>query len=295
MAIKLAFSTTACPEWTIEDVARRAAEMGYQGVELRTLGKGATALACDPALTDSKKVADIFKAAGVEPMCLSTSIALNHKSTSDGRAALEAASHAIRTAADIGCPAVRVFGYDLRPGDGRQAALQRIADSARTLGDIGGELGVQVLLENGGSFNKAKEWWWVLNIVDHPMVGMAWNAANAASVGETVAVSVPVLNSRIRLAKVKDVKIGDGSGFVPLGEGTVGIKSFVQRLLGLGFQDYVSVEWDRAWLPSLAPAEEYLPDAQKRLRGWLDEIAQAIEDAKPKPKGAAKAKAAATP
>lgn len=292
MAIKLAFSTTACPQWTIEEVVRRAAEMGYQGVELRTLGAGSSSLACDPALGDAKKIAGQFKAAGVEPVCLSTSVTLNHRSSSDGRAALQDATEAINMAAQIGCSFIRVFGNELKPGDNRQDALQRIADLAGRLGEIAGKQGVQVLLENGGTFNKAKEWWWVLNLVDHPMVGMAWNAANAAAAGEPVAVSVPVLNSRIRLAKVKDTVVGEGSGFVPLGEGNVGIQAFIQRLLGLGFDGYVSVEWDRLWLPNLTPAEEYLPDAHKRLRGWLDEIAQAIEDAKPKPKGAAKAKAA---
>ncbi|MCE9588986.1 MAG: sugar phosphate isomerase/epimerase [Planctomycetes bacterium] len=293
MAIKLAFSTTACPDWSIEDVARRAAEMGYQGVELRTLGKNSSGLASDPVLSESGKVASVLKAAGIEPVCLSTSLALNHKHHSETRAAVEEASRAVALAAEIGCTFVRVFGYELRPGENRQAALECIAASARKLGEVGAEHGVQVLLENGGSFNKAKEWWWVMNLVEHPMVGVAWNAANGAANGEPVSVAVPVLNSRIRLAKVKDTVLGEGSGFVPLGEGTVGIKQFIHRLLGIGYDGYVSVEWDRLWLPSLTPAEEYLPDAQKRLRGWLDEVAKAIEDAKPKPKGAAKPKAVA--
>ncbi len=45
MAIKLAFSTVACPDWTLSQVVDRASEMGYQGVELRTLGPGGSAAA----------------------------------------------------------------------------------------------------------------------------------------------------------------------------------------------------------------------------------------------------------
>ena len=88
MPIKLAFSTTACPEWTIEDAARKAQEMGYQGVELRTLGGGSTSLACDPALSDPDKIRKAFNAFGVEPVCLSTSVAFNHRDDSDTRAAV---------------------------------------------------------------------------------------------------------------------------------------------------------------------------------------------------------------
>ena len=34
-----------------------------------------------------------------------------------------------------------------------------------------------------GSLTTAKEWWWILNLVNRPNVGILWNVANAASVG----------------------------------------------------------------------------------------------------------------
>lgn len=291
MPIKLAFSTVACPEWTLEDAARRAQEMGYQGVELRTLGPAGGAIASDPALTEPSKTAGIFKAFGVEPVCLSTSIAFNHRDGSEGRAALKDARRAIDLAGGIGCAYVRFFGYEVKPGDNRQSAMRRIAERVSTLLDYAADRGVQVLLENAGSFNKAKEWWWLFNLVEHPMLGLCWNVANAAAAGEPSSVSVPTLNHRIRLAKVKDTVVGEGSGFVPLGEGTVGIDHFIRRLLGIGFDGYVTVEHDRAWLPSLAPAEEYLPDALTRLKAMIEKYANAQDSLRPKPNGPSVAKA----
>lgn len=285
MAIKLAFSTVACPDWTLEEVARKAQEMGYQGVELRTLGAGGSSLASDPALTDPQKAGKILKAFGIEPVCLSTSVALNHRAESASRAAGWEAQNYVDMAVALGCPFVRFFGYEVKPGDSRQAAMQRIADRVGLLVDYAGEKGVTVLLENAGSFNKAKEWWWLFNLVDHPMLGLCWNVANAAAAGESPSISVPVLNQRIRLAKVKDTVVGEGSGFVPLGEGTVGIDQFIRRLLGIGYEGYVSVEWDRAWLPSLAPAEEYLPDAAKRLKAMIEKYANAQNALQPKANG----------
>ncbi len=288
MAIKLAFSTVACPDWTLEKVVQQAVEMGYAGVELRTLGPGSASLASDPALSDPVKIRRLFQASGVEPVCLSTSWALCHRNPSVTRDAHWQVKRSLELASQIGCSFVRVFGYETGPGLNRNRVIEQIADQVTGLVETASDVGVQLLLENLGGMAQAKPWWWLLNVVDHPMVGMCWNVANAAAAGELSNVSVPMLNSRIRLAKVKDACVGEGSGFVPLGEGTVGIESFVQRLLGVGFEGYVTVEWDRLWLPSLADAQVYLPDAQQRLAGWLDAIAQAQEKGR-----AAAAKAAA--
>jgi len=56
MSIKFAFSTVACPDATLKQVAQKAKDMGYDGVELRTLGTGSAGLSCDPALSEPGKV-----------------------------------------------------------------------------------------------------------------------------------------------------------------------------------------------------------------------------------------------
>ena len=280
MAIKLAFSTLACPDWTIEKVAKQASDLGYHGVDLRTLGVGNAALASDPAQSNPNKIKKNLHENNIEPVCLSTSIVLSHKDASrgfGGKESLWEIQHTLELASQIGCPAVRIFAHEPVPGQSRTDAIKHMATQLASLTDRCMELGVQLLLENSGSLAKAKEWWWILNVVDHPMIGLCWNVANAAAAGENASVSVPMLNSRIRLAKVKDTHVGQGSGFVPLGDGTVGVEQFVKRLLGVGYDRYVTVEWDRFWLPSLAPPEEYLPQAQQRLQEWLNAIAEAEE------------------
>ena len=270
MGIKIAFSTVACPDWTSAQVVERAAEMGYEGVELRTLGAGGTGLASDPALGDGRKLRRLFETGGVTPVCLSTSVALHHRDATAAHSARQQVNAYLDLAAEIGCTQVRVFGNEAQAGHNRLSVIQHIARKTLPLLERAAALGVQILFENAGSFNTAKEWWWLFNQANHPMLGMCWNVANAAAAGEPAAVSVPVMNSRIALAKVKDTRVGEGSGFVPLGEGTVDIEAFVNRLLGIGYDGFITVEWDRLWLPSLAPAEEFLPDARQRLGGWLD-------------------------
>ena len=275
MAIKFAFSTVAVPELTLDQVATQAKELGYEGVELRTLGPGGGGLASDPSLSEPQKVADVFREAGVEPICLSTSVSLHHKKTGDAHRAFFEAQRYLEIAAEMNCPAVRVFGYEVGPGENHRAVIHRIADRAAQLADKAGELGVQLLFENAGSLVGSKEWWWLLDMVNHPMLGMVWNVANSVAANPTDAggwVSVSTLNSRIRIAKVKDTNVGQGTGYVQLGDGDVGIPTFMKRLLGIGFDGYVTVEWDRLWLDTLAPPEEFLPEAVNRLRGWVAQI-----------------------
>ena len=277
MAMKLAFSTVACPDWTIERVVEQATAIGYQGVELRTLGPGSSGLSCDPALGDPEKIGALFRDSGIEPVCLSTSVALHHRDESAARAAHWQVIKDLELAAGMGCGSIRIFGSQVGPGESLGRVIGRIADRVAPLAELAGQHGIELLFENSGSLATAKPWWWLLGMVDHPMLGLAWNVANAAAAGELASVSVPTLHSKIRLAKIKDANVGAGSGYLPLGEGTVGVETFLKRLLGVGFDGYVCVEWDRLWLGSLEPAEQYLPEALSRITGWVDQIAQAVE------------------
>lgn len=278
--MKLAFSTVACPEWTLEEVAAKAAQMGYQGVELRTLGPGNTQLACEPAQSDPAKIRRIFADAGVEPICLSTSWALHHKDPGKLHEARTGITEAIEAAAEMGCSFVRIFPLQVGVGEDRRTVVQRIASSVPALADTAGEHGIQLLFENAGSFCSSKEWWWLLDLIEHPMAGLLWNIANAAAADPNDRggwISVSTLNTRIRLAKLKDAPLSQGAGFCQLGDGEVGIRKFIQRLMGIGYTGYLTVEWDRAWFPSLTPAEEFLPEAHQRLTTWLDELTTARE------------------
>jgi len=81
--------------------------------------------------------------------------------------------------------------------------------------------------------------------------------------------SVPVLNSKIAYTQVKDATLGPlGATYCKLGEGAVPVEKFITRLKGVGYTGYVTVEWEKAWLPNIAEPEEILPDAVQKLRKW---------------------------
>ncbi len=275
MPISYAFSTVACPDWSIEKVAEQARAFGYDGVELRTFGQGSTKIASDPALSDPARVRDVLAACGIAPVCLATSSSLHDPDAGAGKAGYYEIMKHIELAAALGAPRVRLFGQKVAINETRSVVIQRIASRIPALAEKAGELGIELLFENAGSFCIAKEWWWLLNLINHPMVGLSWNLANAAAVDPAErggGMAVTMLNSRIKLVKVKDLKIGEGAGFTALGDGDCNVPLFLKKLRGIGFEGPVCVEWDRIWLPSLTPAEEYLPDALARLKKWQSEI-----------------------
>lgn len=265
----LTFSTVACPDWEIDRVIDVAGEYGYEGVELRTFGAGSTMLASDPALSDPEKIRHLFEKAGVRISCLATSVAFHYKQKRDVEPAMEAGRSFVDMAQRLGCPRIRTFGYLVYPGETRAAAVGRIAERYGKLADHAEEAGIEIVIENAGSFARAKELWQLTNLADHPLVGVCWNVANGITVGESPAVSVPALNARIRYAKLKDTEVGQGIGFVPLGEGTVGCERFVELLRGIGYEGWLCVEWDKAWLPALDDADKVLPQARETLIEWM--------------------------
>ena len=137
------------------------------------------------------------------------------------------------------------------------------------LGDYAAEREVTIVVENALSFRAAKEMWSILDRIQHPAIACCWDVFNAALVGETPYLSVPTLNSKIHYCQVKDAKLGAlGATYCKLGEGDVPVQKFLTRLRGIGYDGYVTVEWEKAWLPALAEPEEILPDSIKKLKEW---------------------------
>jgi hypothetical protein len=107
---------------------------------------------------------------------------------------------------------------------------------------------------------------------------------------------VPTLNTKIQYTQVKDAAIGPlGANYTRLGDGTVPVQKFIIRLKGIGYQSWVSFEWEKAWLPGIAEPEQVLPDAIKKLREWSKPQRDDEGDAKPAAKGTAKAPPASAP
>jgi sugar phosphate isomerase/epimerase len=272
------FSTLACPTWDFETIVNRAKEYGYEGVEIRGFLNESILTASNVFLTDPKKLRSLFKYAGIEIACLASSIAMTGKKRADAKLAQDCKKF-IDTAAELGCGLVKVFDATVRPGQNRSSAAMELGDWLAPLGDYAAQRDVLIVVENALSFKASKELWMVLERLSHPSIACCWDVFNAALIGESPYVSVPTLNSRIAYTQVKDAQLGPlGATYCKMGEGNVPVQKFLTRLLGIGFQGWVTFEWEKAWLPGIAGPEDSLPDAIAKLKEWTKEP----EDEKPK-------------
>src|SRR4051812_35824288 len=275
--MKFAFSTVSAPTWDFPTLVARAKEYGYDGIEIRALTDRSAA---NPFLSDPAKLQSLFASVGIEICCLASSISMSQDKKKDAAAADELRLY-IDTAQKLGCPIVKIFDTQVQPGSllmpwkgqSRLGAGLAMSNWLVPLADYAGERGVVVAVENALSFRNAKELWMVVDRLNHPSVGIAWDLLNAAMAGEFPAYSVPTLNSKIVYTQVKDAKLGAlGATLVKIGDGDCKVRDFLRRLRGVGYEGYVTVEWEKAWLPNLAEPEETLPDAITKLREWAQHL-----------------------
>lgn len=284
---KTAFSTVACPEWTLARVARAAAEYGYSGVELRTFGSGSTQVACDPALTAPEKVRGLFRESGAEIACLATSVALDEavsppvigRVIGDYERSVRAAKEAIELAAALECPFVRVFAFEVQGRETRKSAMGRIRDRLKLTVDAARNTGVKVVVENGGSFCRASDLLELFDGVASSLLGASYSMAVAADAGEDPVEGARALADRLWVAKIKD-RDGDLHPCPPGdAHATLPSREFVRGLVASGFRGWVVFEWDRLWLPGLDVPEVILPQVARRLFEWagLDGVRASTE------------------
>jgi len=278
--MKPAFSTVACPEWTLERIAHEARRMDYDAVELRTFGLGSTELAPDPALTDPAKTAHLLGSLGVRPCSLATSLRFDERVRPpiigrvlrDEDRPVRQARRLVHLARDIGCPYLRVFGFELQPRERRRAGVRRIGAQLRRAVDTCRNTGVRMVVENGGSFETADQ---LAELIDHADTDNLLAAAYSPAVGRQAGCSIDraldALGEKLVLVKLKEMR--DGSP-VPLGEGDLGVDRILATLAERGFAGWVVCEHNRVW-------NRALPDPAHALERASDRFYEALRAASP--------------
>lgn len=270
--MKFALSTVACPEWDFDTLAGKAKALGYDGVEVRGFLNESVLTASNIFLTDPAKIKALFKYHGVEIACIASSIAFTGKNKKRDAQLADDCRRYIDLAGAVGCGIVKIFDTQVWPGQTRAGAGVVFGDWLEPLGDYAADRGVLLVVENALSYRSSKELWLILDRLQHPAIACAWDVFNAALIGESPFVSVPTLNSRIAYAQVRDAKLGPlGATFCKMGEGDVQVQKFLSRLKGIGYEGYVTFEWEKAWLPGITGPDESLPDAIAKLKEWTSD------------------------
>jgi sugar phosphate isomerase/epimerase len=264
--MKLAFSTLACPAWSLEQIIDAAQRNDYEGLELRLLNGEILAPNLDAATRN--RVRAQCAAAGLKIVCVDTSIKLADK---DGQASqIRDGIAFLEMAAEWESPFIRVFGGapEAMP---KSEAVRVAAECLAALAGCAAELGITVLLETHDSFSSSAM---VMDVIAHvPQAGALWDSLHPFRVGEQPAETAARLGDRCRHVHIKDGRRnGDQWELVLLGEGDVPVPAILSSLYARGYDGWLSIEWEKKWHPGLADPEIALPQHARQLRAYLAEM-----------------------
>ncbi len=261
-----AFSTLACPGWTLEDALGRGREYGYRAVELR-LVDGELIDDSMPA-AERKRVGHLLSDSGLDLVAVDSSIRL----TEDEPAVVaECMARFLELAAGWGSPLIRVFGGSGARANAVLALRLAVPEAERS--------GVRIGLETHDEFSAAGSVAGVLDAVESPAVGAVWDIVHTNRAGETATTVVTRLGDRILDAHIKDAKRtkptgawADGYSYVLLGDGEVPVRKCLEALGATDYQGWVVAEWEKLWHPEIEEPEVALPQHAAVLNQWLSAL-----------------------
>ncbi|GAB3001791.1 sugar phosphate isomerase/epimerase family protein [Saccharothrix stipae] len=254
---RFAVSTLGAPGVPVWENARVAASHGCHGLEIRAHPDEEVHPGMSPARAAGAR--DRVADAGLAIACLAGYPAVCRPGP-DGPVVDELRA-LVELAVLLGAPSVRVF-----PGgddDGR--GLARIA---AVLPDLRAA-GVRLLVETHDSHPTGEAARRLVAPFGEPdRVAVLWDAVHPWRAGEPPARTRAVLGEYLGYFQVKDVG-ADGPTPVPPGEGAVPLAE-CGRLLA-DWSGWVSLEWERAWYPDIAPLPVPLRAAADWYARWRPE------------------------
>jgi sugar phosphate isomerase/epimerase len=257
--MKVAFQTLACPDWNWEQVVSEAHRLGYDGIEIRGIDGEMYLTKARPFLPEHiEETKAQLKEKGLEICCLDTSCAFH--AVDRFEQAIVEGKDSIDLAARLGVPYIRVFGDKILDSEPKEEVIARVAHGLEELGRYAEGKGVMVLLETHGDFNSHEIIISVFKQTKSEAVGLLWDFEHPFMHGEAAADTYNHLSSYIQHTHVKDAKNVNGEKQLCLiGDGEVPVPEIVSMLKQGGYTGWLSLEYEKKWVPTLEEPEVSLP------------------------------------
>lgn len=236
--MKLAFTTMVCPEWSLEQILSGAVAYGYHGIEIRCDAYQKHGIEVWANKEDRGKLRDRLIDAGIEPVCLATSLQFVNKE------ATEESLSRIELAADIGCPGVRVF-FGPAPEDAdMEWMLENVARELHEAAMMAEEHGVELWLETHDTMSRVHDAAKLVKLADHRALGLVYDNLHPFRNNEAVADTFRNLQGLIRHVHFHD---GINSPEIVvvrrMREGDMPVDDMFRSLVRAGYNGYVCGEW----------------------------------------------------
>ena len=268
--MKIGLSSSVCPEWDLQTLVSKAAEAGFDGIELAGLQNKPHALQVPEVADHPEKVRELCAGRGLELIGVSTPLTFESSKQAEIEARKAELVKVLGLARLLGAGFVRCGMGKVKTCDTRRHTLGRIARHIASLVPAAAEAGVTLVVENSGDFVTARDVWFVVDAAGHAAVRCCWNQCHALVSFEHATNSLPQIAQKTGLVHLSDcVFEGGAAHYRPLGRGVADVALQLELLSGLVFDGYVVLSRPEFPLQSAPEPGAELAEAVQYLRGLL--------------------------
>jgi len=267
--MKISFSTLGCPGWSWEEIVAAALDLGYDGIELRGIGKEIYVPKAKPfGINRLAGTKESLRVKGLEIPCITSSCCLNQEP--DRAAIMAEGRDYVDLASSLSSPYVRVLGdKDPQPSEG--VDLKQVVSGLRELCEYAAPRGVTLLLETNGVLSDPDTMLQVIEETNHPNAAVLWDIHHPYRyMGASPWDVCSKIGKYIRHVHVKDSRIEDARiRYCLLGQGDIPVRASIDALKNLGYQGWISLEWVKRWYDSLEEPGIVFSHSIYTLKGLL--------------------------
>ena len=246
--MKISFSTLGCPRWSFAEITATAYDLGYQGIEVRGVGKDISAPSVPEFSTENlpRTVAELNRLHLTIP-CLDSDCCIHLR---ENEQAVDAEIKAyVLLAQKLGTPYVRIMATAPVPQPVGTVDEGYVCMRAARLGAMAREHGVKLLIETHGVWSDSEKLARLLSCIGSDSVGALWDVHHPYRfMGEKPQTTVDNLQPWLWHTHMKDSqKTPEGYRYALPGFGDVPLADAVHTLQTAGYAGYYSLEWVKRW------------------------------------------------
>jgi sugar phosphate isomerase/epimerase len=194
-------------DWALPTLIANCEKTKVLGVELRTQHKHGVESNLNAA--QRREVKKQFDNSAVTLVGLGTNFAFHHADQARLRKDIEGAKEYIKLSRDVGGSGVKVKPNDLPRGVSREKTIEQIGKSLNELGRFGAEYGQKIRLEVHGGCSQLPVMKGIMDVAQHPNVGVCWNCNSQDLQGEGLEYNFNLVKDRFSdIVHIREVNIG---------------------------------------------------------------------------------------
>ena len=256
--MKFSFSTVGCPDWSWSEILAAARDLGYDGLELRSLGKELFLPGVSRFQPDRVEAARAdLTARGLCVTCLDSDVLLSRPVD----AQIERAKAWLGLACALHVPYIRVLGDEWGQPDS-DVDEKRVAEGLRALAPLAVQSGVTLLVETNGVWADTGKLRRLLDDVGSPHVAVLWDVNHPVRYfGETPQKTWDNIGPWVKHVHLKDSVVKEDGRIVykMLGYGDLPLAEILSLLKRGGYDGALSMEWVKRWNAELEDAGVVFP------------------------------------